>query len=68
MSKLNEKGLFFCVQLFLGTAQVSIMGPSNNPQPLILNPLAARIRRQAPIYRFWNNSDRTAPRMRTFIK
>lgn len=45
MSKRNEKGLFFFfAQLSLGTAQVSIVGPSNNSQPLILNPLAARIR------------------------
>ncbi|CAK9796990.1 hypothetical protein ANTQUA_LOCUS983 [Anthophora quadrimaculata] len=31
--------------------QVSIVGPSQDSQPLILNPLAARIRWQAPIYR-----------------
>lgn len=71
MSKRNEKGLFFFLRAFLlslSASQVSIVGPSNNPQPLILNPLAARIRRQAPIYRFWNNGDWTAPRMRPFIK
>lgn len=65
----RERIVFFSwAQLSLGASQVSIVGPSNNSQPLILNPLVARIRRQTPIYRFWNNGDRTAPRMRTFIK
>lgn len=40
----TRKDCFF-TQLSLGAAQVSIVGPSNNSQPLILNPLAARIRR-----------------------
>lgn len=40
----TKKDCFFFAQLSLGTAQVSIVGPSNNSQPLILNPLAARIR------------------------
>lgn len=65
-----ERGIFFFFAMgSRGPVQVSIVGPSQeDSQPLILNPLAARIRWQAPIYRSWNNAGRTAPRMRTFIK
>lgn len=46
-----ERGFFFAMGS-RGPVQVSIVGPSQDSQPLILNPLAARIRCQAPIYRF----------------
>ncbi|KOX67506.1 hypothetical protein WN51_08934 [Melipona quadrifasciata] len=45
-----ERGIFFAMGS-RGPVQVSIVGPSQDSQPLILNPLAARIRWQAPIYR-----------------
>lgn len=50
-----ERGIFFSFFAMgsRGPVQVSIVGPSQeeDSQPLILNPLAARIRWQAPIYR-----------------
>lgn len=48
-----ERGIFFFFAMgSRGPVQVSIVGPSQeDSQPLILNPLAARIRWQAPIYR-----------------
>lgn len=48
----KEEFFFFFAMSSRGPVQVSIVGPSQeDSQPLILNPLAARIRWQAPIYR-----------------
>lgn len=48
----KEEFFFFFAMGSRGPVQVSIVGPSQeDSQPLILNPLATRIRWQAPIYR-----------------
>lgn len=59
VQKQTKKIFFFFFTFFFffsknsrGPVQVSIVGPSYDSQPLILNPLAARIRLQTPIYRF----------------